>query len=60
MKCGAGKADLFATPSCAPQGVLKGDGGPENHRRPLKPLWAEQSDASKRSEYFGPLVSVKF
>ena len=44
MKCGAGKADLFATPSCAPQGVLRG----------------EQSDASMRSEYFGPLVSVKF
>ena len=37
MKCGAGKANLFATPSCAPQGVLRGGGGPENHRRPLKP-----------------------
>ena len=46
MKCGAGKADLFATPSCAPQGVLRGGGGPENHRRPLKPRWAEQLAAS--------------
>ena len=46
MKCGAGNADLFATPSCAPQGVLMGGGGPENHRRPLKPRWAEQLAAS--------------
>ena len=48
MKCGAGKVVLFATPGSAPQGVLRGGVGSRNRRRPLKPLWAEQSDASKR------------
>ena len=42
IKCGAGKAALFATPGSAPKGVLRGCVGSVNRRSPLKPLWAEQ------------------
>ena len=55
MECGAGNSQLQLRPNVRFQGFKGGKGGNATFSR-FKSLWAEQSDASKRSEYSGPLA----